>query len=202
MQLNYTAVQDYARHGQYEQAQKIYEFIYAHPYYVSPHTRIHHGLLLTKMGRQEEANLVLSHAGRDIRKLTTGNGNTSENHRWLGIIFSLMNENEKAEEEFSEAIRMDQTALDHAHIYELRAHLLWSIGKTLEAQGDMVGTIQKVKEALATKPSIVLNGKLKKWLRKIKKLNDSSKDIDALNYNLITRLIKYPNEFKDPSTIR
>jgi len=60
--LNYTAVHDYARLGKYVQAQNIYSFIYAHPYYISPYTRIHHGLVLKKLGRQQEANQVLSQA--------------------------------------------------------------------------------------------------------------------------------------------
>jgi len=200
--FNYTALQDYARQGKYDQAQKIYEFIYAHPYYSSFYTRIYHGFVLTKMRRQKEAVLVLSEASNDIRKLLEGNVNTSENHRWLGIIFRIRKENEKAEQEFTRAIQMDQTHLDNASNSDLRAHLLWSIGKTLEARGDVDGAIQKVKEGAATKPSIGLDGKLRHWLKIMKRKQESSTEIDTLNFNFMVRLMRFPNEFNEPSTVR
>ncbi len=58
--LNKTAERDYPAHGMYEQAQHIYEFIYAHPKYIGPETRINNAKMLLKVGKQKLAYQVLS----------------------------------------------------------------------------------------------------------------------------------------------
>ncbi len=60
--MNRTAVQDYPRYGMYDQAQEIFEYIYAHPEYIMPDTRINHAKMLLEAGRSDRAFDILTQA--------------------------------------------------------------------------------------------------------------------------------------------
>jgi hypothetical protein len=162
--LNFTAMRDYASVGMYDQAQQLYEYIYAHPNYLSPDTRINHGRMLLKMGRKKEAFLVLSDAARELQALDPSSALRTDNLRRLGIIFMLWEQTDRAETEFNRAIEVDQRQLELESNPDKRAELLWSIAKTLEARGDRAKAVEKGNEARATATSPSIRLEISYWM--------------------------------------
>jgi len=64
--LNLMAERGYPLFKMNDQAENIYSYIYSHPIYLTPYTRINHGELLIKLGRKSEANELLKFAMKDL----------------------------------------------------------------------------------------------------------------------------------------
>jgi len=167
--LNLMATRDYPNHGMYDQAQRLYDYIYAHPHHITPATKIDHGRMLLELGKQSEAFDVLSKAVKVLEAKDPPEAELSKHLRQLGIIFTLLGQNDRADAEFNHAIEIDRQQLALVSRPNQKSKLLWSISETMEARGDVASAIAKAKQARAMAVSAELSFKLEEWIKTIEK---------------------------------
>ena len=158
------ARRDYPEKGMYDQAHRIYLYIYAHPQYLRDDTRINHGRILLKAGKQSEAFHVLSRAARVYEAKDPPEEQRSDHLRRLGTIYTLLQQNDRADDEFNKAIDIDQQQLASTSKPNKKSKLLWSIARTMEARGDVTAAIEKAKQARETAIFAELRFTIKKWI--------------------------------------
>lgn len=88
--LNMTAQRDYPAFGMYEQAQLLYEYIYANPIYIRPETRTNNAKMLLKAGKQRLAYQILSEDADLILNNNPKETQSSETLERLELIDKLM----------------------------------------------------------------------------------------------------------------
>jgi len=137
LRLNLMATRYYPRYDMYDQAQRLYDYIYAHPHHIISATRINHGRMLLELGKQSEAFDVLSKAVKVLEAKNPPEEELSKHMRQLGIIFTLLGQNDRADVEFNHAIEIDRQQLALVSRPNEKSELLWSISETMEARGDV-----------------------------------------------------------------
>lgn len=154
--LNLMASYDYPSFGLYNQAEIIYNYIYDHPEYLKPETRINHGKMLLKRGKRSEAFGILAQEIKRLEAKDMTSANSSKHLRRIGIMLTMMEKSEQADIRFRQAITLDRQNFDLVSDPDKKSKLLWSIAQTLEAQGDIISAITMAKEAkeLATISSL------------------------------------------------
>jgi len=167
--LNLMATRDYPKRGMYDQAQRLYDYIYAHPHHIRSYTRLNHGRMLLELGKQLEAFDVLSKAVKVLEAKNPPEAGLSKHMRQLGIIFTLLGQNDRADVEFNHAIEIDRQQLALVSRPNKKSKLLWSISETMEARGDVASAIENVRQARAIAVSAKLSFKLEKWIKTLEK---------------------------------
>ena len=156
----------YAGFGMYDHAQKIFEYIYAHPEHIRPDTRINHGKILLDAGRSDEAFRVLTQAADLLKAKNTTQKENSEHFRRLGVIFMLLGQSDQAETNFNRAIEIGNLQLRTVADPHNKAELLFSIAQTLEAKGDKTRAIDKAEQAKEMTTSGMFKKRIIKWIWK------------------------------------
>jgi len=167
--LNLMATRYYPRYDMYDQAQRLYDYIYAHPHHIIFATRINHGRMLLELGKQSEAFDVLSKAVKVLEAKNPPEEELSKHMRQLGIIFTLLGQNDRADVEFNHAIEIDRQQLALVSRPNEKSELLWSISETMEARGDVASAIANARQARAMAVSAKLSYKLEKWIKTLEK---------------------------------
>lgn len=165
LRLNAMATYNYPRFGMYDQAQRLYNYIYEHPHYITSDTRINHSRMLLESGKQSEAFHVLSQALKVFEAKDPPKAQLSKHLRQLGIIFTLLGQNERADAKFNQAIEIDRRQLALVSSRNEKSKLLWSISKTAEARGDVATAIVKAEQARAMAVTAQLRRILAKWIK-------------------------------------
>ena len=162
--LNSMASYFYPRFGLYEQAETIYNFMYAHPEFVKSETRINHGKMLLKRGKRSEAFNILSQELQVLEAKDLIGANGSMHLRRIGLILTLMGESELADAKFDQALKLDRRNLALVSGPDKESELLWSIAQTFEARGDIVSAITLATEAKELTTESSLRYPLEKWV--------------------------------------
>jgi tetratricopeptide (TPR) repeat protein len=92
-----------------------------------------------------EAAEVWARQARDVAGRADEPINVGESHLWLGRIAEACGQSEKADDEFNATFELLQNSGERLS----RAHGFY--GEILEARGDLVGAVQHLKQALATR---------------------------------------------------
>ena len=168
--LNLMASRDYPDFEMYEQAQNIYSYIYQHPQYLTPETRLNHARMLQVTGKNSEAARILSEAARDIEAKEPLKTSNSKQLRLLGITYMLLAQNTLADNYFDKSIEIDQNALSLSPTPDEKAKALWSISKTMEARGNISGAITNIEQAIKSVHSPALHYQLEEQLKELRRL--------------------------------
>jgi tetratricopeptide (TPR) repeat protein len=88
--LNQFGSTQYPAFGMYKQAALVFDYIDRHPKYLKKDTLYYHGLVLLKLGRNEEANDMLENALEKIKVLQLEEPNNPEVFRATGKIFHVL----------------------------------------------------------------------------------------------------------------
>ena len=127
--------------------------------------------MLLELGKQSEAFDVLSKAVKvfEAKDPPEAGLELSKHLRQLGIIFTLLGQNDRADVEFNHAIEIDRQQLALVSRPNQKSKLLWSISETMEARGDVASAIANAKQARAMAVSARLSYKLEKWIKTLEK---------------------------------
>jgi hypothetical protein len=167
MRLNYLASHSYPGFGMYDQSEQLYEYIYAHPQYLKPETRINHARMLMNSGQAGKSRQVLETA---LSKLgSVPKPGKSSGGFWMrrGILHSLLGESESADEDFTKAITADRRQVASTGNPDEKAELMWSIAQTFEARGDLDMALVMARQAGQTAVSAGLRRNLDRWVRRL-----------------------------------
>lgn len=172
MRLNHMASVDYPSFRMYEQALSLYTYIYEHPRYLTKETRVNHARLLQMSGKQSEAAQILSQEAIDLEARKSAEPLNSYQLRQLGVIYTLLLENELADDYFDQAIEFDNKKLAAASSPDEKAELLWSISKTMIEQGKIAAAITSIEQAIEYAHSPVFRFNLEKEKKRLGKKLD------------------------------
>ncbi len=167
--LNLTASRDYPGYGMYDQAESIYDYIYSHPKYMTPETMLDHARMLLKFGNKNKALHILSEA---VNKFETSDQSEKELSSYLrscGIALGLLEQSDRADAKFNQAIKVDEQQIELVSNQNAKAKLLWSIAKTLAARGDISAAIVTAQQARSKAISAQLHQQLDTWIKTLRK---------------------------------
>jgi len=174
--VNYAAVFSYPRLKMFDQARKVYEYIYANPQYIMDDTRLHYGRMLLEVGKREEAIKILRQAAeipvedgsilpcmscRGVEKSTE-----PQAKHWLrkGIIHLLLGQVNQADTSFDKSTKSYQEQFVSRPHPQQDALILWWGAKTLMARGNVSAAVEMAQDARAKAASVPLR-ELDRWLR-------------------------------------
>jgi tetratricopeptide (TPR) repeat protein len=132
--LHTLAARDYPTYGMYDEAEEIFNYIYSHPSELEAQdTRLTHAEVLAAAGKLPEARRMLTVAEKRLEgDAVAASGDIL---RRIGILYATLEEETRAAELFAAAIAADQRSLEVAEGADTRAQLLFSLARTLAAQG-------------------------------------------------------------------
>jgi hypothetical protein len=163
--LNMTASRDYPYFGMYAQADRIYEYIYLHPEYITPETGLNHARMHLKLGNKDKAFNILAETVNRLETSKPTPKQLSSYFRNFGNVLDLLEKYDLADAKFDQAIKADEEQMESVSDQNEKAKLLWSIAKTLEARGDIPAAIEKAQQARITAPSARLHLQLDHWIK-------------------------------------
>ena len=163
--LNMTASREYTNYGMYDQAECIYEYIYSHPKYMTPETRLNHARMLLKSGNKNKALYILTEAVNEFETSDPPEKQLSRYLRSFGIVLGLLEQSDRADAKFNQAIKLDEQQIESVSNQNAKAKLLWSIAKTLEARGDISAAIDTAQQARSKAISAQLQWRLDMWIK-------------------------------------
>ncbi len=149
----------------YNQAQRLYNYIFAHPQYITVGTRINYGRMLLKLGKQEEAFGILSDVAKKLEAEDPPEEKLVPHLRRLGIVFLLLGRTDRADAEFDSAIELDQQRIAVVTDPDSKARLLFSIAQTFEGRGDVGTAWEKAKQAREIASTASLRKQIERWTR-------------------------------------
>ena len=175
--MNFTAVESFPRVKMFDQARKVYEYIYANPLYIMEDTRLHYGQMLLEVGEREEAIKILRQAAEIpvedgsilpclyCQKFTKS-AETQRAKHWLrlGIIHLLLGQVDQADTEFDKSTKSYQEHFVSRSHPQQDALILWWGAKTLMARGNVSAAVKMAKDARAKAASVLLRRELDRWL--------------------------------------
>jgi hypothetical protein len=169
--LNNTASRDYPSYQLYDQAESIYEYIYSHPKYLTPETRINHARMLLELNNKNKALSILSTAVKEFETNNPPEKKLSNHLRLFGTVLTLLEHSDRADAKFKQAIKVDEQQIKSTPDQETKAKLLWSIAKTLAAEADVSAAIDKAQQARSVSNSAQMHQDLDKWIKDLREMN-------------------------------
>jgi hypothetical protein len=166
--LNITASRDYPNFGMYKQADSLYEYIYSHPNYIRPETRINHAKMLIDMDKKNKSIVVLTDAVKMFQAYNPQYRKQSDYLRNFGTALMLLKQFDCANEKFNQAIIVDERQIRSVSNQNVEAKLRWSISKTLKARGDLSAAIDEAHRARSKANSAQLQKHLDMWIKSLK----------------------------------
>ena len=162
--LNFAAVLDYPSFKMFDQSQRLYEYIYANPQYITEDTRIQHARMLLEIGEREKAIETLIQAAEFLEAVDPPM--TQQARRWmrLGITHMLLGQSNQALNEFDKSNEIYQRQFVSHPDPQRDALILWWNAKTLLARGDVSAAVKMAKDARENATSRKLRRELGQWI--------------------------------------
>ena len=150
----------------YDSAEEIFDYIYRHPSELeSQDTRLTHAEVLAAAGKLPEARRMLAVAEEELgRDAVVVSGDIL---RRIGTLYATIGEDTRAAELLAAAIAADQRALEVTTGEDERAQLLFSLARTLAAQGFPVEAATNATTAHRTAVSAFLRAEIERWLSEL-----------------------------------
>jgi tetratricopeptide (TPR) repeat protein len=161
--LNQIAERDYPAFGMYDQAERLFEYIYANPQHLLPQTRINHGRMLIERGVEERGFQVLM---VELERLSGPEPEERDGDflRRKGTIHSMLGQWEYAEEDFRQALEIEVAQVESSTDPDQKAERLWSVARTFAASGRSFEALETAQQARETAVSERLRGKVERWI--------------------------------------
>jgi len=163
--LHALAARDYPELGMYEQAEAIFDHIDRHSVELGrADTPLVHAEVLVAAGKMIEARAMLAAALDNYPDPTALDGDSLCR---IGQLYDAFGEQESADKAFAAAIAADRRALEAAEDADQRAELMWSMARTLRAQGRPHEATSAAAQAQRTATSARLRRELAHWLQEL-----------------------------------
>lgn len=155
----------YAGRGLYQQAETVYQHIYANREYLRPETRLSHATMLKGIaGRDADATRLLTAEAAELEGADRLGKASSNRLRLLGAAYHSLGRDQDAQAVFARAIEVDDHQLQAASSADEKAVLLLSIAKTLASCGDPQAAVRAAQEALTQVHSAEYRRRIGEWL--------------------------------------
>ncbi|MDX1541863.1 MAG: hypothetical protein R3349_10725, partial [Geminicoccaceae bacterium] len=161
--LETLAARDYPTFGLYDQAERIFDFIYAHPdQLVREDTRLSHAEMLVSAGRIERARAIFDAVLSDLPDLASG-----ERLRRIAVLHARLGDEEHAQASYRAALDADAAALEVAGDADHRARLKLSLARTFRALGALDEAARVAGEARDLAVLARTRDEIAKWLEEL-----------------------------------
>lgn len=162
--LNSYATRVYPAAGMYRQAEMLFEYMNHHPQFLTPETRLRHGMLLLQMGKESEAKTILALALDEQKRLAEQRPESPGPFFLAGQVLTLLGDRQEAQAAFVKAIKKDRARLERAKDAATEALIRWSLARTLLASGDSSAARDQVSRARALAPERGLRRDIEWWI--------------------------------------
>ncbi len=170
--LNYFSTTQYPLYGMYDQANQVFDYIDRHPKYLMNSTRYHHGLVLLRLGHNDEAKAILNKSLEEMEILLAEEPDNPEVYRNKGKILHLLRRNMDAKEQYLKSLELDLKLLSQTTDPVTNAEYRWSLGKTLFAMGRKEEANEQIQSAADITPSKSRRKKFLRWMKREQKKAD------------------------------
>ncbi len=158
--FNYSGSTAFPRHGMYRQAGMLFDYMARHPEYLDRESFYYHGLLLLKLGRDQEGREIHEKALQEQKQLEWEEPDNPEVYRNTGKILHVLNRTTEAKQAYLQAVKLEGKRLSGTSDPEMEALYRWSLGKTLFAMGHHEAAKEQLVHAAEVSP-------LKRWKKNI-----------------------------------
>jgi len=170
--LNTMASRFYPDFNMYDQSECIYEYIYLHPEYERPETRLNHARMLLKLGNKNKAFNILKETVHKFETDDPPEEQLSQYLRTFGIALKLLEQSDRADAKFNQAIKIDEQQIKSVSDENTKAELIWSIAKTLKARGNKSAAIDAAHRASSKAISSKLQWEVDNWIKTLTETTD------------------------------
>jgi len=165
--LNEFAAYSLPASGHYEQAEDVFAYIERNPRFLDMETRYHRGLVLSRLGRFDQSQATLQRALADQQHALAQDPEGSADYlRTSGKILFALSRRQEATVALRRALEFDGQRLAVSANPEERVHILWSLGKTQLAGGDVESAMVTLVEARNASPNRETEERIRRWLRR------------------------------------
>ena len=162
--LNYNAAYAYPKYQMFDQSQKVYDYIYANPKYITKDTRIRHGRILLEVGKRKEAIETLMLAAENLEAKDPPEAKQAEHWIRLGSTQMLLGRVDQANIEFDKSNEIYQKQFVSHPDVQQDALILWWMARTHLARGDVSTAVKMAKNARKHAASRKLRRELDQWI--------------------------------------
>ncbi len=171
--LNSLATRDYPGFGMYEQAEEIFDYIYRHPTELQRwNTRLDHVEMLVAAGKMAAAREMMPIAVEEV------NGDPpaprGERLSRIGQLYAAVGDKSTARAAFAAAMAADRNSLQTVDDANARAELMWSMARTLLAEGRTEEARREATQARQTAMSGRLRFSIERWLQDFDSTDDQN----------------------------
>jgi hypothetical protein len=139
---------------------------YNHPYeLLAQDTRLTHAEVLAAAGKLPEARRMLAMAEESIER--DGLAASGDVLRRVGAVYATLGQETRAAELLAAAVAADQRALEVTTGGDERAQLLFSLARTLAAQGSPGEAATTATTAHRTAVSAIIRAEIERWLSEL-----------------------------------
>ena len=148
----------------FDQSQKVYDYIYANPKYITKDTRIRHGRILLEVGKRKEAIETLMLAAENLEAKDPPEAKQAEHWIRLGSTQMLLGRVDQANIEFDKSNEIYQKQFVSHPDVQQDALILWWMARTHLARGDVSTAVKMAKNARKHAASRKLRRELDQWI--------------------------------------
>lgn len=164
--LTQAGTRKYPGNAMYRQANLIFNYIDRNPRYQKHDSRYHHGLVLLKLDKREDAKDVLNTALKELQLRRQREPDNPEVYRDIGKIFHILDRISEAGEAYNRSIELDQNRLRTAANAKEKAEYKYSLGKTFFAMGQYKAAAELLTQAAEVSPLESLKKDILYWKKK------------------------------------
>lgn len=152
----------------YRQAGLLLDYMDRHPEYLGTDSHYTHGLVLLKLGRNEEARQILEKALQEQEQWQQADRENPEPYRDAGKTLRVLNRITEAEKAYLQAVVLDLERLSKITDPNTGAVIRWSLAKTLFAMGRNDAADEQIQQAVEITPLRHVREDILKWIREEK----------------------------------
>lgn len=166
--FDYVVNLEYICRHRYRQAELLLDYMDRHPEYLGTDSHYTHGLVLLKLGRNEEARQILEKALQEQEQWQQADRENPEPHRVAGKILYVLDRIVEAEKAYLQAVVLDLKRLSKITDLNTGATIRWSLAKTLFAMGRNDAAEEQIQQAVEITPLMHVREDILRWIRKAK----------------------------------
>ena len=153
----------------YRQAGLLLDYMDRHPEYLGTDSHYTHGLVLLKLGRNEEARQILEKALQEQEQWQQADRENPEPYRVAGKTLRVLNRITEAEKAYLQALKLDRERLSKVSDLNTEAVIRWSLAKTLFAMGRKDAADEQIQQAVEIIPLKYVREEILLWIEKEKR---------------------------------
>lgn len=152
--MNTMAARDYPNWRMFDQSERLYQYIYAHPDYVLPWSGVNHAKVLIRAGRDDDAVEILVEEASKLANRDLATDVFLERLRQLSVVASTTGRG--SGDAVSRALNLSPDRMAAVTVADEQAASMWSRSLSLESRGEICAAMEvlKVASTIAISPEM------------------------------------------------